>query len=128
MPSRVRFGNGAVSGLIARSTGRASSLGSYTSGRIVCKAVAPVAVSQRRMRSTFCFPRSQMRSRLAGCTFGSTRGERGSAGFAAKVLDGLRISRHRVGDKLQGHVAAKAGVLGPIDHPIPPPPSFSSKW
>jgi len=41
----------------------------------------------------------------------------GGASFAAEALDGLRISRHRVGEKLQSDVAAQAGVLGPIHYP-----------
>jgi len=38
--------------------------------------------------------------------------EGGGGSFAAEALDGLRISGHRVGEKLQGNVASQAGVLG----------------
>jgi len=41
---------------------------------------------------------------------------RGRARFAAKSLDGLNVLRNVVRKELEGNTAAKAGVLGFVDH------------
>src|SRR5215469_1016399 len=49
----------------------------------------------------------------------------GSARFAAKAFEGLRVFGYIVGKKLQRYEAAEFGVFGFVDDAHTPPPSLS---
>lgn len=44
---------------------------------------------------------------------------RGGTGLALEAFERLRVRRDRVGEELEGHLAPKAQVLGPVDDAHP---------